>query len=1071
MKLKDITSFFAAVIIASSCIPSVVYAEAGRYIDFGERDTKGIAVPAQSGCVSMPVLRKTGTGDGAELVPTAAYSPVNKKNTPITGRVRWFPSFYDIRRIYGSTPVKSQSPYGTCWVHSSVASAELSLLSSDPMIDLSELHTAYYTYYGEDQLQVSSEDTYDILAEGGSTRMVANLWSQWIGPVKEERLPYSNADFFDNKSEVEEMRYQHDYNLRNAYIFDYDETRSNTVEVRSLIKEFIDNGRPVGVSLLLDKQKTWSVANCCSYTKRAPRFANHAVTIVGWNDNFPADFFKETPEGNGAWLCKNSWGTSDSNNGYLWVSYYDHSLSEFSVFELDDADEHSTIYQYDSLIPIQTLSAFDSPDINEPSYMADVFTSTEKSEISAVGTYIYNAGTEYEITVYTDLTDENDPTSGSPSNTSRGKVDITGFVTLDLVSPVRVSENEKFSVVVKMYCPDSPFVLPIESSLYAEDSEGNIEDISTYATERQLKALTAKGESFISNDGKEWKDVYNEKIKYTDEEKQELLDSFVQQLYDGLEESDTSLLEDAKQKEEKYRKMFAEDDIKTSFGNITLKVYADPVGRIKFSQHAGEVPLNERVELSYAGDKMYIIYKTDLTDGFKIYDFPISARTAVTISAELIREGIGVMKVFSRSFKPKVASYNWLGYMKNTPRVSSIVYAEKTAENEYTIELPHNTDDISLCLGTAFVTEYNGKKYGGNDWIDHIHVDYGRTVLTLNLSGGNAYDNTVKLIIKRELVKFDLTDGNIDTIIADKVCAPDGTPLAEGDNVMKYAGKELTAYVGDNEVMVKVPEKTDISDLKIDYLNEQLGPFTSEEITNLEIALGRTDDVEFVSAENRAVRSTEDDELYFIRIIPSESFRLRVKPTSERFESDIVRYEIPSRPDKCPDAAKKQQTDAMHFTFEGIENFEVSYASGVTIEELARSYIYTVDELLEIISKENSFDKEMTEKLLGTNFRSAKEIDYWEGSFVRYPASESQFSSKAVYIPPQFAKGDINKDKHVDSVDASAALRQYALVSTEHEGIFDEEQIELADMNGNGTVDSNDASDILAVYSLASTNA
>lgn len=44
---------------------------------------------------------------------------------------------------------------------------------------------------------------------------------------------------------------------------------------------------------------------------------NHAVSIVGWNDDIPADKFKgfqkgTKPAGNGAWLIKNSWG-SQSN--------------------------------------------------------------------------------------------------------------------------------------------------------------------------------------------------------------------------------------------------------------------------------------------------------------------------------------------------------------------------------------------------------------------------------------------------------------------------------------------------------------------------------------------------------------------------------------------------------------------------------------------------------------------------------------------------------------------------------------------------------------------------------------
>lgn len=1074
MKPKNIAAFIAALTITSTCIPRAVYAEAGRFINISGNDKKGITVSAQSGCVSLPVLKKTSIGENIELVPTAAYSPISKK-AALSDHAEEMPSSFDMRKKYGSTTVKSQNPHGTCWAHSSVASAETSLISSEPLIDLSELHTAYYAYYGEDQLHINAEDTSDILADGGSARIACNLWSQWIGPVSEERLPYSDTDFFDNKSDVEEMRYQHDYNMRNAYIFDYDETRSNTEDVRALIKEFVYRGKAVSVSFVLDAFKSYSRSNKCSYSTRPPRFANHAVTIVGWDDDFSKLNFNRMPEGNGAWLCKNSWGTDEGDNGYFWLSYYDNSLSEFSVFELDDADEHSTIYQHDSFIPIQTLSAFDSPDINEPSYMADIFTSTETSQISAIGTYIYNAGTEYEITVYTDLTDKNDPTSGKRSRTTKGKVDLTGFVTLDLDEPVLCSEDDSFSVVVKMYCPDSPFVLPIESSLYAEDKDGNIEDISTFANEEQIREFTASGESFISSDGKEWKDVFDEKIKYNDEEKQELLDSFINQLYDGLEPSDTSLLEEAEEKEKKYRKMFTEDDIKTSFGNVTLKVYADSVGKVKYSHHAGEVALNEKVELSYAGGSEGIVYKTDAMNEYSSYDLPISVLSAVNVSAELVRDGVTSATAVSRSFRPKKASFNWLGYIENTGYSEYMDYAEKTAENEYTIELPCDIDSISLCLGTIYTTEYDGEKFGANEWIDNIPVDYGKQIVKLKLSGDNVLENTVDLIIKRECVTFDIANGTIAAINADRVCAPDGNELGTDSKVLEYAGKELTAYNNGELITVKVPEKNDISDLKIDYKNELLGPFSGEEMLALEIALGDSEDTDFVSAVNRVVSDYEissvADNVYYIRIIPSESFRLRVKATKEKFESDTVRYDIPARPAERPDVSKRKQTDKGHFVFEGIEKCEVGYESALdekALEKLARSYIYTVDELLEKIAGSDIADKDKAEKFLAADFSNMDEIEYWRGCFVRYAATDTEFASIAVYITPQFAKGDINRDRLIDSVDASAALRQYALISTDNKGILDEEQAALADMNENGMVDSQDASTILAVYALES---
>ena len=47
----------------------------------------------------------------------------------------------------------------------------------------------------------------------------------------------------------------------------------------------------------------------CQYNDTDPYQANHVVTIVGWDDDYPASNFSGqagAPDGNGAWLVKNS---------------------------------------------------------------------------------------------------------------------------------------------------------------------------------------------------------------------------------------------------------------------------------------------------------------------------------------------------------------------------------------------------------------------------------------------------------------------------------------------------------------------------------------------------------------------------------------------------------------------------------------------------------------------------------------------------------------------------------------------------------------------------------------------
>lgn len=63
-----------------------------------------------------------------------------------------------------------------------------------------------------------------------------------------------------------------------------------------------------------------------------------------------------------------------------------------------------------------------------------------------------------------------------------------------------------------------------------------------------------------------------------------------------------------------------------------------------------------------------------------------------------------------------------------------------------------------------------------------------------------------------------------------------------------------------------------------------------------------------------------------------------------------------------------------------------------------------------------------------------------------------------------FSKGDVSGDSRVDSVDASAILKEYSLISSGKNGTFTEQQSIAADWNGDDHIDSVDASAILAKY-------
>jgi C1A family cysteine protease len=60
---------------------------------------------------------------------------------------------------------------------------------------------------------------------------------------------------------------------------------------------------------------------------------NHGVSIVGWDDSFSRENFpvSNQPDGDGAWIVRNSWGPGWGDGGYFYMSY-DTSLGYFNSF-------------------------------------------------------------------------------------------------------------------------------------------------------------------------------------------------------------------------------------------------------------------------------------------------------------------------------------------------------------------------------------------------------------------------------------------------------------------------------------------------------------------------------------------------------------------------------------------------------------------------------------------------------------------------------------------------------------------------------------------------------------------
>ena len=978
------------------------------------------------------------------------------------------PTSFDMRENGTISSVKDQGQYGTCWTHSSASSAETSIMKSEPSVNLSELHTAYYSYYGDDAINITADTLKEHLDHGGSTEIVTNMWSQWIGPVYESRLPYSNTDFFKDTDNIDGMRYTSDYHLENAYLFDFNADRSNFDDINKLIKQFVYEGQAVDVSFYHDSPESYNSAWNCINSNRLPKFANHAVTIAGWDDDFPAERFSIKPEHNGAWLVKNSWGYSFGDDGYMWISYEDKSLNLFGVYELGDRNNYAVNYHHDTFVPSQLMSAQTDGQEAESSYMANIFTAETDMQIDAVSTYFQNAGTDYEVTIYSGLTDETDPVSAEPSAVTSGYDSLTGYRTIELSESVPVKAGEKFGVVVKLSSEENPYVIPVESGLYVKDSKtGEITDINNYSSAEQIKKYTGKNESFYSADGKNWSDVYGEEQRYTDEEKELMLSMLKEEIYAGIPESNKYELQEADELYKKYEELFSTGDLYINVGNISLKAFGNPTGSVKFSYISGEVPQDEAVTLSGAGDIFVSVNDSEYVP----YTEPIKITEETKISAYT-----DPMTVTSRTYKPAVSGFSTLNYKGNTSGTGTAV---KINDSEYLIELSASDTSVVIYPETSAEITMNGETVIPYRYTDKIEVSYGETDIIFELEEPDKLSNDVTVRIIKSPVEFSLEKETIIFQNGFTVTAEDGKELSFGDSVSDYAGQ--TVKVVNNETSEEftytVPERAVLPELEYDYYYETLGFIPNETAELLKYSVAEEPDTEdYVSAGKRLLDGTWINSGMVMnkafKVIPDETITFKISAGNGMFASKPVQYKIPSAPDvpeKNPEFTLK---DGKYY-LKGYD-YEIAPSGNPMSEEeisvLAVNMGYTsADDFKKVISVRNGVELSEVPEVLGLEWETDYAIESGQRIAVRLASADSGFASECKFITVGERKGDINDDGFIDAIDATLVLEHYASMSTDGTGTITEDKLSGADYNGDGFIDAVDATAILIYYAEMST--
>lgn len=401
--------------------------------------------------------------------------------------VSYMTDFQEVTTLYPAT--RDQGLYGTCWAFSAVTLAELDLIRDgivDASIDLSELQLVYYTYHeAYDPLGCMMGDyagiisaRADFLDFGGDPFSVARRMSQWIGPVFEEKVPYSMAEEVRIQGVAPEYAFDCAAHLQNVETYRIQEDalavkaaimRHGAVATSIYSNDFASYGTTVspydGATILH------------TYNTIMPAMTDHAVTLIGWDDNFPAEAFVNRPAGNGAWLVRNSWSFESQNSmySYFWLSYYDVNLKEEAYsFDMEPVSNYDNNYQHDGGILVGNSGLNDAANV----FVVPARDGIVGELLTAVSVEISQSrNVSYCIDIYTNVDISGGPTNGVYQEAARtsGVFAYPGIHTVTLASPVVLSPQTVFSIVVSTEgSPDDPEYGGIDCEFSYRDADYDI---------------------------------------------------------------------------------------------------------------------------------------------------------------------------------------------------------------------------------------------------------------------------------------------------------------------------------------------------------------------------------------------------------------------------------------------------------------------------------------------------------------------------------------------------------------------------------------------------------------------
>lgn len=369
------------------------------------------------------------------------------------------PSAYDYREAGRSVPVKDQGALGTCWAFASLTALETSLTPGETL-DFSEDHMSL-----NENFLLGQEN-------GGEYTMSMAYLLSWQGPVLESQDPYGDKETVKGlkaAKHVQEIQIlpERDFQAIKRAVYENGGVQS------SLYTSLKD---------AKSRSQYYNEANSAYYYS-GNADPNHDAVIVGWDDNYPKENFNEQPQGDGAFLCVNSWGEEFGQKGYFYVSYYDSNIgrSNISYTKVEENNNYQNIYQTDLCGWVGQMGYGE-----ENAWFSNIYEARGKEVLSAAGFYAIGKDTAWEVYVAEQPEDGNG--LKNKKKVAEGRFQNPGFYTVSFNEEIPLEQGQRYGIIVNIHSPG--LVHPVAIEYDSGDGKCRI-DLSD-------------GEGCISQDGFKW---------------------------------------------------------------------------------------------------------------------------------------------------------------------------------------------------------------------------------------------------------------------------------------------------------------------------------------------------------------------------------------------------------------------------------------------------------------------------------------------------------------------------------------------------------------------------------------